>query len=371
MLTKLLSAVLALLLCVSPAAAETLTLPASLTRIEDYAFADDTAIHTAVVPTGVESIGEGAFSGCANLGWITLPATAVSLGDGFLSGCAADLLIRTEAGSAACAYAQNASVDYQAGTIYRALLIGQTYPNGSYPSLKGPPNDTAAMQRVLTMFPDTYYTVNRVSNLTANGMLAAISQTFGAATAQDVSLFYYSGHGKRATDSTQGVLVGSDGSSTLSATTLREALDRIPGRKIVIIDACYSGSLLTARGETKGGDSFSAEDFTASFISAFSRRTRSNLSADSYFVMTASSSDEQSYETLFNSTYMGIFTYQMLMGCGYHYPTDSVLSVAADSNGNDVLTLNEVFQYAANAVQNNQHAQVYPTGCEWFGILRK
>lgn len=371
MLRKVLSAVLALLLCTSAAAAETLTLPANLTRIESYAFADDPAIRIVTVPPLVQSIGEGAFSGCANLGWITIPAAAESLGDGFLSGCAPDLLIRTEAGSAACAYAQSADVDYQAGTVYRALLVGQTYPNSSYTTLKGPPNDTAAMQRVLTLFPDTRYTVSRVSNLTANGILAAISQAFGAATPQDVSLFYFAGHGKRATDSSQGVLVGSDGNSFISATALREALDRIPGRKIVIIDACYSGSLLNARGEAKGVDDFSAADFAASFISAFARKTRSNLSADSYFVMTASSDSEPSYETIYNSTYMGIFTYQMLMGCGYHYPTDSVLSLAADSNGNGVLTLKEVFQYAADAVQSNQHAQVYPADCGWFGILRK
>ena len=178
---------LALLAC---ACAETLSLPAGLVEIRAEAFAGNTTVTDVVVPEGVEAIGENAFSGCANLGWITLPGSAVSLGAGFLDGCAEDLLIRAPCGSAAWSYAVENLVDYQADTAYRALLIGQTYPDLPDLTLEGPERDVRELERVLGTFSDTDYAVSIAENVTADGVLGAIADTLGGAGEQDVSLFY-------------------------------------------------------------------------------------------------------------------------------------------------------------------------------------
>ncbi len=150
---------------------------------------------------------------------------------------------------------------------------------------------------------------------------------------------------------------------------MRAALDRIPGRKIVIIDACYSGNLLTARGGTKSAAT--PEAFNASFISAFSTRTRRGLAADSYFVLTAAAANEQSYEAEVNGQVMGLFTASLLEGCGYSFASSLAATLPADSNANRVLTLAELYRYTArNLLSDGQHVQVYPENCGWFGLLR-
>ena len=374
MLKRTLALSLALILGLSCALADTLTLPQGVARIEAEAFAMDPAIREAVLPDGLVSIGDEAFAGCENLGWLTVPGSVTELGADFISGCAEDLLLRTEAGSAACAYAQSNSVDYQAGTVYRALLICQTYPDDESLTLPGPANDALGMEGCLSLFDATDYAVTVRANLTAEGMLDAIAEVFGAATAQDVSLVYYSGHGISSADtSQQGALLGSDGVNAVTAGQLRAALDRIPGRKIVIIDACYSGNLLTARSAAKRGADNAArlDAFNASFISAFSTRTRRGLAADSYFVLTAAAANEQSYEDEVNGHIMGLFTASLLEGCGYSFSPSLAASLPADSNGNRVLTLAELYRYTARLLlSDGQHVQVYPEDCRWFGLLR-
>lgn len=370
MLKKLFILPLALLIATSCAFADTLTLPGGVTRIEAEAFAGNSSLREAVLPEGLISIGDSAFQDCESLGWLTVPGSVTELGDDFISGCAEDLLVRTEAGSAACVYAQGRNLDYQAGTVYRALLVCQTYPDDGDLALTGPANDGIGMESCLSIWDSTPYAVTRRSNLTDEGMLSAIAETFGTATAQDVSLFYYSGHGISSADSSrQGALLGVDGVSAVTAGQLRAALDRIPGRKIVIIDACYSGNLLTARGGAKSAAT--PEAFNASFISAFSTRTRRGLAADSYFVLTAAAANEQSYEAEVNGQVMGLFTVSLLEGCGYSFASSLAATLPADSNANRVLTLAELYRYTArNLLSDGQHVQVYPEDCGWFGLLR-
>ncbi len=61
-----------------PAGADTLTLPALLTEVEDEAFMG-TAAWRITVPQGVTAIGERAFAGCANLMVADLPANLTFL----------------------------------------------------------------------------------------------------------------------------------------------------------------------------------------------------------------------------------------------------------------------------------------------------
>lgn len=361
--------------------ADSLALPQGVTVVEESAFEDCITITVAELPEGVTEIGKAAFKGCTALGSISLPASLQSIGEDAFTDCPADMLVAATAGSDAARWAMNNSRDFNAGTKYRALLIGNTYSGED--ELFGSPNDVAAMERCLKSFPGTPFEVTIEPNLDAYGILEAIGSTFGKATENDVSLFYYSGHGYGSVDPAemdpeyQGALVGNDLISIVTASRLRQELDTIPGRKILIIDSCFSGahirntkgsrSAKAAAGQATGG---TAEDYVNSFISAFSARKRGSGTYSSYFIMTAASEAEYSYETgYFTFSRMGVFTRNLVTGVGSGSSPGE-----ADGNENSVITIQEAFQYAANKVaasSNPQHAKVYPAGCSWFGWLRK
>ena len=378
---KLCCTVLALMLAIPAfAGADSLTLPQGVTAVEESAFEDCATITEVILPEGTAEIGKAAFRGCTALSRVSVPASLQSIGEDAFESCPADMLFSAATGSDAARWAMNNNRDFTAGTQYRALLIGQAYSGDS--QLDGPPNDVAAMERCLQGFAGTPYAVTKKSNLDALEILDAIQSTFGQASENDVSLFYYSGHGwgSENTDQTdseyQGALVGDD-FAIITASRLRQAMDKIPGRKILIIDSCFSG---VHAGNAKGSRSAksaadtagngSADDFVNSFISAFSARKRGNGTYSSYFIMAAAGEYELSWEYEYgNSQYMGEFTRALTTGSG----SGSSLG-AADRNMNSVITIQEAFQYAASCVasaQYPQHAKVYPAGCDWFGWLRK
>lgn len=62
-------------------------IPASVVKIDDYAFANNPLLKYVSIPTTVEYIGAHAFDGCTNLESFTIPDSCVYLGAGALQGC--------------------------------------------------------------------------------------------------------------------------------------------------------------------------------------------------------------------------------------------------------------------------------------------
>ena len=343
------------------ASAETLILPDALQEISAEAFANDTAVTSVIVPDTTERIGAGAFRDCTQLREIVLPASVHEIAADAFDACHQPLLIRTSAGSDAMQFAVDHQLDYQADTTYRALLIGQTAYN--YPGMEqlpGTQNDLNIMQHLLSQFG---YDVTVARNLTGVGIGEAIASTFSAAQPQDVSLFFYAGHGASA--ESLGALCGIDGDLVTGA-LLRSWMDQIPGRKILIIDSCFSGNLI-------GRSTVDPlAQWAASMIQPFTLRSRSGeLAADSYFVITAARSTQQSYE--FRDKLCGVFTYSLGLTCGYNYDNDAPCARSADADRDGVITLQEAYQAArmtAYSLCSYQTAQVYPSQCQWFGIFR-
>lgn len=63
------------------------TIPDSVTKISNSAFAGCTKITGVTIPEDVTTIGDAAFEGCTGLTTVTLPAALTSLGDGVFQGC--------------------------------------------------------------------------------------------------------------------------------------------------------------------------------------------------------------------------------------------------------------------------------------------
>ena len=197
---------------------------------------------------------------------------------------------------------------------------------------------------------------------TKNNILQGIASTFFEADDDDVSYFYFGGHGGKygsiyyicPADMTSSV------DSKISVNELEEALRVIPGTKVVIIDSCYSGGFIG-----KGGDSgeFSDKDlkaFNNDIVKVFSskqNRQKDLLTADYYKVLTSCSYNQIS-ETFcsFEGNTIGVFTVALLEGCGYNY-------FPADSDNNGEITLEETYLYVKDKTSSwgfIQDVQVYP-----------
>lgn len=226
-----------------------------------------------------------------------------------------------------------------AQTVYRALLVGNTYPDPEtgVQDLFGPDNDLKAMETVLRSMPGTPFTTLRTSsNQTATGIQAAIASTFADAQPSDVSLFYYSGHG-----ASTGALVGVN-DTFLSVYGLRTALEKIPGTKVVILDCCFSGAAIN---KSTGTESIDLNAFNRAVIAGLSVQSRSteNLADGGFIVMTSCRKDQESSSLSGDlKYYWGVFTYGLCYGSGYdEWNKVSLGYLPADTNGDGAITLRE------------------------------
>ena len=62
-------------------------IPASVTRIDEFAFWGCASLSSITIPSSVTSIGDWAFDGCTSLSSITIPDSVKSIGDGAFWGC--------------------------------------------------------------------------------------------------------------------------------------------------------------------------------------------------------------------------------------------------------------------------------------------
>lgn len=289
---------------------------------------------------------------------------------------------------------------------YRALLIGNTYA-GESNELLGCDNDVKGMRSMLSQMKSTPYSVTTKTNVRAEEILSAISTTFADANYNDVSLFYYSGHGANSveTDGTptsyHAALVGTF-QTYVSISRLKTELDKIPGKKIIIIDACHSGQFISRDGESTA---ISSSAFNQQVVNLFAndeqraqpltrsldvvlnadgsevleqeapvqltRDTNASFATSSYYVITACRSDEKSVSTGYDSNgdgkidrYFGLFTYGLCYGNGWNLARNTAMSaMSADLNKDNQISLYEAYVYAKVMAQSHnpsQTAQIWP-----------
>lgn len=257
--------------------------------------------------------------------------------------------------------------------VRRALIISQTYPDTPSMTLQGPVTDGRGMHDMLTRLTGTPFTAARVSNLTASDLLSAVVSAFSDAQEDDISLLYYSGHGFEG-----GELVGTD-INTVTPSRLRQALDQIPGVKILLVDACYSGGLLVQSASvhdpnTASGAAGFVSAFTDAFADVISSSPDEGFAAQSYYVMTACAEDELAFERNYtvngSRVKAGIFTYGLCMGCGWDELYRTPISSLPADDGDGRLTLNELYAYVARYVAGEptpefQTVSVSPSGSDY------
>ncbi|MCA9619277.1 MAG: patatin-like phospholipase family protein [Myxococcales bacterium] len=133
---------------------------------------------------------------------------------------------------------------------YRALLLGvSNYDDGAFPSLKGPLNDVAALERVLTD-PTTKLvdTVARRTDLDLSTMTATMNDFFAEASRGDQLLLYFSGHGKRDLTNHFYLCAKDTKPDRLPATALSDDTinrmidDSRASAFVIVLDCCHAGA---------------------------------------------------------------------------------------------------------------------------------
>ena len=361
---------LALLMCLAvlpPAGAEVLLLPEGLLKIEEESFAGCETLTGVVIGEGARSIGDRAFSGCSSLLEAAVPDSVKDIGEDCFEGCSEALLLNCAPGSAALDYARSGGFDYDAETVCRALVVGQSYIGTGY-ELVGPTNDVVAVEDCLSAQKRRPFEVTQLNNLTAAELLACTADVFAGATDRDISLFYYSGHAQD-----RGDLLGTDGCSVEPA-ELRAVLDDVPGRKIVIIDACYSGWWVPDTAAACSDEMTQGGNFTDGFMLGFLGRARS---VGDYCVIAAARSYEESWEKPITSgsqkKTMGCFTYSFCTGCGWDGVAGCAVDQAADKNDDGAVSVAEAYEYAyakTVGMYMGQHPQTNAADCRSFAPFR-
>ncbi len=265
--------------------------------------------------------------------------------------------------------------------MYRALLIGESDYSGDQ-KLKGPVNDMNALAGALKGL-NRPFSVKTLPNSKKAAIMNAIKSTYADAMDNDVSLFYYSGHGVDAggDDTYQGALVPID-ENYITMQELAAELSKVRGRVVVILDSCMSGAAIierSAQDAENGTDPMEevSQAFCESAVEAFSgyyietedgetaSGTRMGEFRQSKFiVITAASAYRSSYEGKFDGTgyYQGAFTAALIKGLGCKYPKGNYSgSMPADTNKDSKVTLYEIYQYANDQAYNwtRQTARYY------------
>ncbi len=260
-----------------------------------------------------------------------------------------------------------------ASTKYRALLVGNADYPGTLNDLRGPVNDVKVMKGMLTGMKTPYTCVTR-NNQTKSQILSLISSSFSQAKATDVSLFYYSGHGYTSSGSTSGGLFTAD-QQCLTTQELANALNKIPGHIIVILDSCGSGAAVSTKGASA---SFDANVFASSVYSAFasadatakSNAKAGELATSKYTVIAAAAPRTSCLELTIDGYPAGYMTYALAKGAGCSYPNGSYsCSMPADKNSNGRLTLAEIYTYVHGIVGREQTTTVYPSTSSSYNVL--
>jgi len=255
--------------------------------------------------------------------------------------------------------------------VYRALLIGIGDYIDSENDLPSPIYSVDRMHRILSqcrfgLSDVEFFTINNLkdSDATKKAILDEIASTFSGAGNNDVSYFYYNGHGYRCEGTSY--LCPADFTSIfslISVDELENALSAIPGTKVVILDTCRSGGFI---GKSEEGVTISEEELTSfndEIINVFSpSQSKSLLTTNQYKVLTSCHYYQSSWELIpvFGNPY-SVFTMSLCSGCGYFN-----YNYFADINADNKVSLQETYLYIKDWIIKNgygylqQDVQVYP-----------
>jgi len=267
--------------------------------------------------------------------------------------------------------------------VYRAFCIGvgdyQNFPDAyGNIDLLGPPYD---VDRMVDVFNHCKFGIDEVVfstpvslkdlNATKTAIIGGIASTFSGADDNDISYFYFSGHGGYTGVFEVSYILPTDVDdsidSAISINELEMALSTIPGTKVVILDSCFSGGFIGKGKEEKIISKENLTSFNDEIINVFSQaQTKGLLTTNQYKVLTSCHSSQTCLEYLshpIDGNPFGVFSAVLCEGCGYNAYSHPYL---ADNDTNNQVSLGEAYSYIESVLEPlDQDVQIYPTGSDF------
>ena len=248
----------------------------------------------------------------------------------------------------------------------RALVLGETSTRAV------PIEDVNAMEKVFSN--QNFSKVVRFPDKTKAEIIAKMQELFESSSESDVNYLYLTCHGGE--DGT--IAIGSDG-QTFSGWELASILKQYKGKFVVMLDCCYSGTIidvgkLDEKVASKSEERFDEQAFLAGFSTGYLASKNGEMLDSKSLVLCASWKGEKSYSAVGIGS---LATRYWTMDTGWDSLQNRMISPMADTNTNGKITLEELYQYsyplvleAASQIHEEQHVSVYPENSQ-FVLFQK
>jgi len=223
------------------------------------------------------------------------------------------------------------------GIVYRGFFVGVgKYENGW--TLPSPAGNTDRLENLFTKCrfgegETEFEIIEKLTNYdaTKKNILNGIISTFAEADENDVSYFYYMGHGGvrsgipiiTSTDYTSCIC------SSITVHELEEHLNMIAGTKVIFLETCHAGNFIDK-----------SENWKALTESL------DLLNKEGYQVLASSAGSEYTWDSPLGS----YFCKALIEGCK---------NLTADTNKDEIVDMSELYQYIKLNV-TIQTVQIYP-----------
>ena len=248
----------------------------------------------------------------------------------------------------------------------RALVLGETSTSAV------PIEDVNAMEKVFSN--QNFSEVVRFPDKTKAEIIAKMEELFKSSSESDVNYLYLTCHGGE--DGT--IAIGSDKTS-FSGWELASILKQYKGKFVVMLDCCYSGTIIDVgkpnkKVASKSEERFDEQAFLAGFSTGDLASKNGEMLDSKFLVLCASWKGEKSYSLVGIGS---LATRYWAMGTGWDSLQNRMISPMADTNTNGKITLEELYQYsyplvleAASKIHEEQHVSVYPKNSQ-FVLFQK
>lgn len=248
----------------------------------------------------------------------------------------------------------------------RALVLGETSTRAV------PIEDVNAMEKVFSN--QNFSEVVRFPDKTKSEIIAKMQELFKSSSESDVNYLYLTCHGGEDGN----IAIGSDG-QTFSGWELASILKQYKGKFVVMLDCCYSGTIIDVgkpnkKVTSKSEERFDEQAFLAGFSTGDVASKNGEMLDSKFLVLCASWKGEESYSVVGVGS---LATRYWAMGTGWDSLQNRMISPMADTNTNGKITLGELYQYsyplvleAASQIHEEQHVSVYPENSQ-FVLFQK
>ena len=248
----------------------------------------------------------------------------------------------------------------------RALVLGETSTRAV------PIEDVNTMEKVFSN--QNFSKVVRFPDKTKAEIIAKMEELFKSSSESDVNYLYLTCHGGE--DGT--IAIGSDKTS-FSGWELASLLKQYKGKFVVMLDCCYSGTIIDVgksdeKAVSNSEERFDEQAFLAGFSTGDLASKNGEMLDSKFLVLCASWKGEKSYSAVGVGS---LATRYWAMGTGWDSLQNRMISPMADTNTNGKITLEELYQYsyplvleAASRSNKEQHVSVYPENSQ-FVLFQK